>query len=287
MKKMNLVKYEYFNKKINILKKHNGPAKPIVDEKRIDNIKTDPIIKKIDKTDNDYIYDGTIDGLQCCVSESLIHLKDRLFKKYSMIEYNNIDKPSVFFGIYRKEDIERLQQHSGKKIIIWGGTDCNVDIHCRSNMVKLVKNLSNVTHLSISECISNSLKKRNVTSLPFCLNMVDKDIFKPVSNLGSKIFIYNGIAKGNEQNYGKEIYEEIVKRLPEFEYIYSNELGIPYEKMPEIYSRCFIGLRLTQHDGNANMIQDIDLMIIPFLHYFSKYGINYESIYDIILKLIQ
>ena len=115
--------------------------------------------------------------------------------------------------------------------------------------------------------------------------MVDTYIFKPVSKPGSKIFIYNGIAKGNERNYGKELYEEVVKRLPNYEYIYSNELGVPNEKMPEIYSQCFIGLRLTPHDGNANMVQEMEAMGIPVIHNFSKYGIKYESIDDIILNI--
>ena len=75
---------------------------------------------------------------------------------------------------------------------------------------------------------------------------------------------------------------EVVKKLPEFNFIYSNELNLPYEKMPEIYAKCFIGLRLTEHDGNANMVQEMKAMDIPVVHNLSDYGLKWKNVNDII-----
>ena len=36
--------------------------------------------------------------------------------------------------------------------------------------------------------------------------------------------------------------------------------------MPKIYAKCFIGLRLTEKDGNANMVQELIEMGIPVIH---------------------
>ena len=36
--------------------------------------------------------------------------------------------------------------------------------------------------------------------------------------------------------------------------------------MPEVYKKCFIGLRLTDHDGNANTVQELKAMNIPVIH---------------------
>jgi hypothetical protein len=75
---------------------------------------------------------------------------------------------------------------------------------------------------------------------------------------------------------------EVIKRLPEFKFIYSNELNLPYEEMPKIYEKCFIGLRLTENDGNANMVQEMKAMNIPVVHNLSDYGLKWESIEDIV-----
>ena len=44
----------------------------------------------------------------------------------------------------------------------------------------------------------------------------------------------------------------------------------------------FIGLRLTEHDGNANMVQEMKAMNIPVVHNLSDYGLKWESIEDIV-----
>ena len=51
--------------------------------------------------------------------------------------------------------------------------------------------------------------------------------------------------------------------------------------MPEIYSKCFIGLRLTEHDGNANTVQEFNSMNIPII-FNGDGGIKWEDENDII-----
>ena len=52
--------------------------------------------------------------------------------------------------------------------------------------------------------------------------------------------------------------------------------------MPKIYAECFIGLRLTDHDGNANMVQEMMAMNIPVVHNLSDYGLKWKNVSDII-----
>ena len=66
------------------------------------------------------------------------------------------------------------------------------------------------------------------------------------------------------------------------EFIFSNDLGAPYEKMPEIYKQCYIGLRLTGHDGNANMVQEMEAMKIPVDHNHSEYGLKWKTVEDVV-----
>jgi len=113
------------------------------------------------------------------------------------------------------------------------------------------------------------------------LNIVDTNIFKPLEQLGTNIYIYNGFTKGNEEIYNKSLYEQIMQKLPEFNYILSNNLSVDYEQMPNIYSKCFIGLRLTNYDGNANTVQEFNAMNIPII-FNGLGGIKWSNIDDII-----
>jgi hypothetical protein len=45
-------------------------------------------------------------------------------------------------------------------------------------------------------------------------------------------------------------------------------------------------LRLTDHDGNANSVQECEAMKIPVIHNQSEYGIKWKTVDDIV-QLIQ
>jgi len=215
------------------------------------------------------------------VSDALEHFKKRFQKYYYKNDYHDSDI-CVFFGMYSGKDIQILQKHKGYKFLIWGGTDCNWNYREQVNRLEIIKNIPDLYHIAISRDIQERLLLKNIESIFFELDLVDKELFKPISEKGDSIFIYNGFTKGNENIYGKKIYMEIVKRFPEFNFIYSNKLNVPYEEMPKIYAKCFIGLRLTKHDGNANMVQEMKAMNIPVVHNQSDYGLKWENVDDII-----
>ena len=222
---------------------------------------------------------GITDNLY--VSEALKHFKERFQRFYCKNDYHDSDI-CVFFGIYSGKDIEILRKHRGYKFLIWGGTDCNWNYPIRIKNLEIIKNIPDLYHIAISKDIQERLLLKNIESIFFDLNLVDKELFKPVSEKGDSIFIYNGFTKGNEDIYGEKIYMEVVKRLHEFKFIYNNQLNLPHEEMPKIYGECFIGLRLTEHDGNANMVQEMKAMNIPVVHNQSDYGLKWKNIEDII-----
>ena len=203
---------------------------------------------------------------QAKVSKSLHLFKDRFMKNFNLIENNDNFTPCLFFGIYREEDLKYLKNHKGNKYIIWGGTDINVKLPNHYEIIKEVLKLNIIKHFAISKDIQNRLEKLNVKSTLVYFDLVDENLFKPVKKYGDNIYIYNGFKKGREDIYGKKIYEEVVKIFPEFNCIYSNDLNLPYEEMPDVYRKCFVGLRLTEEDGNANTVQELVKMNIPVIH---------------------
>jgi hypothetical protein len=221
---------------------------------------------------------------QCHVSSGLHSFQERFMKQFQLTSYLNVDHPCIFFGIYTDEDLIKISKHNGLKYIIWGGEDANPNYnHCKNTLNEILQ-LPNVIHIAISKCIYNRLKYFHIHPIFVEFSLVNKELFQPISKeeLGKKIFIFNGQAPGREHIYGKPIYEQIMKNLPQYEFIISNQLNIPHEQMPEIYKQCFIMLRLTKYDGNANSVQECEAMNIPVIHNQSDYGLKWNNINDII-----
>ncbi len=239
---------------------------------------------KVNTNDNNIDVNNIINDFnikQIITSKGLMHLHERFKKIYNLDDYNDNFKNTIYFGIYSIEDLNTIKELN-IKYLIFGGSD--VDIILGNEIAKKIfDELNDKVIISISKNIKERLLSYGYNSVYFNLNLVNYDIFKKVENTGKKIFIYNGITKGNEHLYGKEIYEEVIKKLPEYEYIFSNELNnIPNEQMFDVYKECFIGLRLTPKDGNANMVQEMTAMSIPVIHNGEQDGIEWKTVDDII-----
>ena len=210
---------------------------------------------------------------QIYISNSLIHLKTRLLQRYKLQNYHNTREPSIFFGIYTNDDLNSIKHHNHSAYLMPGGSEVSNSQYFKEYQF-----------LAISKDIKTRLIQFNIFPTIIQLNLVDRSLFKPVHNLGTKIFIYDGIRKksDNAYIYGKPFYDKVIEKLPQYKYIFSSDLNIPYEKMPEIYAQCFIGLRLTPHDGNANMVQEMEVMNIPVVHNHSEYGLKWRNVEDIV-----
>lgn len=224
---------------------------------------------------------------QIHVSEGVSMFKKRIQDKFQLTSYTCTITSALFFGVYTDEDLYKLKNHTGIKYIIWGGEDANPNLQHSLSTLNEVKLLHNTVNISISECIYTRLASQNIPSILIEFNLVDTQLFKPTTLKGKCIFIFNGQTPGREHVYGKEIYTEVMKRLPEFSYILSNTLNESYENMPKIYSACFIMLRLTKYDGNANSVQECESMNIPVIHNQSRYGLKWNTVEDIIQHIVQ
>lgn len=225
---------------------------------------------------------------QSVFSTGVSMFKNRAFKKYNLKEYNDKRKPCLFFGMYNNKDLTCIKNHKGLRIIIWCGDDANSENIHSNQTINEIKNISNIIHVSKSKSTYLSLKTKNISSILVDYNVVDTSLFYPVSKseLGKKIFIFNGQHKGREHKYGKKYYLEVIKRLPRYEYILSHGLNVDWEEMSNIYKQCFIMLRLTNHDGNANSVQECEAMKIPVIHNQSDYGLKWKSVGDIINHIL-
>ncbi len=221
---------------------------------------------------------------QAYVSDGLSFFRSKFYSHFNLDNYSDPLAPSFFFGIYTDNDLNLLKNHKNLKIVIWGGSDCDPRFkHCEQT-IKEVKLINNVIHLSTSECLFNRLKQVSINSIYVNFNMVDTNIFKKISNTKTQknIYIYNGKVKGREQLYGNEIYNLITEKYKDITFIFSNTLNLPCDKMPDVYQTCFLGMRLTKYDGNANTVQEFEAMGIPIIHNQSDYGLKWSNIETIV-----
>ena len=223
---------------------------------------------------------------QIHVSPSLSKFEKRIMSTYNLVKYNNIYKPALFFGIYKLSDVDKLKKHKGNIYILWGGSDANVEIPFHKKIIDMVRKIKIAKHYSISVDLSKRLQQLGFDYTQIQFDITDYNLFKPTYKKGNNIYVYNGDKSGREDLYGREIYSEIEKRFPEFNFIYSVGLNKKYEEMPRIYSNCFIGLRLTKHDGNANTVQEMNAMNIPVVHNGEhKLSLSWENIDDVELRI--
>lgn len=230
---------------------------------------------------------------------------DRVKNSTGLRGYENDYLPAIFYGIWSDEDLETLRKNKSLKIIIWSGGDINpADYREASVRERVLRNvsdiraLSKVVHVSKSPFIAKSLEEFGIPYIeaPFC--PIDFDLYKPVKK-GNSIYIYT--APAMESYYGSDWYDKVVEKYKDINFIfacckascdfmkatgYQSKHDIRYyeqkELIDKIYSRCFLALRLTIHDGIANTVQELGLMGIKSVHNGSSpSSLNYKTLEDL------
>lgn len=219
------------------------------------------------------------------ISYDIIFFKDLILKTYPNLKFGYVpNKPMIFFGMYRQKEMQLVLQHKHKCLIIWGGTDALRFLNKGNQaLYPFFRNTTKIYHIAQSKWISDDLKKINMSHKLLPWYSLVKSNFT-CTEKGKCIYIYLPT-----RFYGANIFNALKKRLNgKYEFIIGGgnlrtEKRIPYHKMPEIYSRCFIGLRLVPHDGLGSTVQELGLMGIKCVHNGnSPSALNYKGIDDII-----
>ncbi len=200
---------------------------------------------------------------QVQVSSAISAFTGKIRSKYGLRQYYSRAKPAFFFGIYNNGDSRILRKHKSLAIIIWGGTDILKTIREKSkrDIRALIRN-KNIHNIAISSFIVNDLKKLGVKPYRINFSLANQSHFTP-RKMGNQIYIYG---KGTSSMYGYKIYTQVRKKLPQYKFIVASATKYKSSQMPKVYGRCFIGLRLTKHDGNANTVQELGLCGIRCVH---------------------
>tara|TARA_R100001163_G_C5068066_1_gene207794 strand:- start:6684 stop:7820 length:1137 start_codon:yes stop_codon:yes gene_type:complete len=230
-------------------------------------------------------------NIQLKTSNSIKYFDKFMQRKYNLLHYKSDTLPTIFFGCYTKTDINYLNNHKGKKILLWGGTDTTKNYN-----IEKVKKMKNIIHIAQSHYIVKDLMQFNINSKYIPIAPTVNYNYKTVSK-GPCIYIYTN--PNNQDFYGKKLYSEIMKYFAGIKFylacnsqalISAKEKGVnckgikSYSKfeLMKIYSDCFIALRLTEHDGISASIQELGLMGIKTIHNgITPSCLKYKSLNDI------
>jgi glycosyltransferase involved in cell wall biosynthesis len=220
-------------------------------------------------------------------SSGVIVFNERFNKKYNLVPLSSNDEltPCVFFGMYFENDVQLFLNHQGDKYLLFGGSDIDINLDLGKTNIDTIKNNRLQNILVLSKKTKQNLKKYEINSTFFDMNLVDQSIFYPRNqkNISNKVYIYDGQYRfPRPETYGGQYFGIIKKRLPNFQYIFSSSVNIPYQLMGDLYNKVFIIIRLTRNDGNANSVQEAESMGIPAVHNISDYGLKWKSIDDVI-----
>jgi len=212
------------------------------------------------------------------ISSGITFFTDQILKTYPHLKVKyNPREPCIFFGIYTYDDIINIMNHKSYGLIIWGGSDA-----MNPQLLDFVKQLDKSRFFSIaqSKWVADDLKKAGIPYKQLPWYSLNKKKFKAVKK-GKKIYIYMPTQGMGRQFYGYNLFMAIKQKV-RYEIIVGDG-KIPYEKMPETYAQCFVGLRLVPHDGLGSTVQEMGLMGIKCIHNGnSPSALNFKTIQDIV-----
>ena len=196
--------------------------------------------------------------IQLKVSNSVKFFESKMKKKYNTKDYTDIYEPVVFFGMYLEEDYHLVINHKGPKAIVWCGTDA-LNIKRRKSWHLDIRNCINV---SMSDFVKDSLSTCSINSTKIPITPTKLSI--NVKPKGKSIYWYYS-REDRRDFYGGTIIDQI-KTLRDYEIIEANSETFNEDQLQTIYEKCFLCLRLTDHDGLSNTVVEFGLMGKKCIH---------------------
>ena len=182
----------------------------------------------------------------------------------------------MIFGCYTESDVRLIQAHKAPLLMAWMGSDFAI-----YGSRKLWER-ENIFHVAIGRWMEQDLKKRGLRYKR--VNLIGSplvDVLKP-EPLGNAVYTY--LHEKRPEYYGASLVGELQERLKgEIDFIVHRGLIVPQAQMPDVYRKCFAGLRLVDHDGGSESVIEMGLMGRRTVHNGdTPASVNWDSIDDIV-----
>ena len=180
------------------------------------------------------------------------YFAQRMMDKFSLVSFTDESEPVILYGMYKDEDYELLKKTKGT--VVWCGTDAMVVNKNRAEIIKAHPH----RHIAKSKQVQNTLRKWKIDSELIPVTSTPLNIeCKP---RGNKVYAY--VCSDNPvmyQKYKMPILKKLEVDLP-YKFIFTTIKKYKPEDLLLIYEKCFVGIRLLDHDGLSNSILEMGLM---------------------------
>jgi len=114
--------------------------------------------------------------MQLFVSPEIEMFENILRKKYNFDNGLNINKPTLFWGIYGFSDLNILRKHTGKRIVVLNGTDSTHKKILR--LLRILPCTKGVIYVAGSDWVEDDLKEAFIEHTKIKLLMSDLKIWQ-------------------------------------------------------------------------------------------------------------
>ena len=203
---------------------------------------------------------------QIYVSPGLKAFADRMYQKYDLVPYTNPNEPAIIYGVF-KASPTILQKHKSMAVILWAGTDVlrlleayRSPVWHSSTVFRNIAEFPNYFHVCRSNILKRDFDELRMQYRFVRVSPVIPENF-PLSPLGFDVYCYG--AEKKPEVYGGDWIEQLKIDFPHIRFrgnCLEHETFVPYSQMYNVYKQCFMGLRLTKHDGLPNTVLELALM---------------------------
>jgi hypothetical protein len=205
-------------------------------------------------------------------SRSVQFFEKGFCKRWSVDFYKDIDKPCLFVGLYRQEDIDVINQHNGFKVVWLTGKIQKVFQQLNpDNLVILISN-------GVDVCIPAEYKVKQGN-----IQIKDFSMFKP-NKLGNKIYCYLGNGKG-KHIMGYDLINQL-KLLVEYKIIEGYQGHSMEQVKNNYYDNCFVNVKPNLTGGLTSAIELAKMGRYTISNSKALFCKNYEGLEDMV-KLIE
>jgi hypothetical protein len=192
---------------------------------------------------------------QIRVSRNVKFFADRMMQKFNLQPLTDMTQPVVMYGIYNGSDYEFFKIFEPFIIALWRGTDALVTNEKKAAVILAKKNCK---HYAASLKVQASLARWGIRAEVLPITSTSLNIqCEPRGN-----FVYCYISSKHPVMYAKyrmSILRKLEKSLP-YKFIYTTLHKYSSKDLLAIYKKCFVGVRLLDHDGMSNSILEMGLM---------------------------
>jgi len=216
---------------------------------------------------------------QFIISSSASYFAGRLADNYNLSDVTdresglyNPEAPCLFAGMYLDDDYNNLIDHPGQAKVIWFGSD----VLLNKRLTYLYRTRPHIKHVVLSTMQSKWFNALGIPHKEIPLTLTCSNKWKS-EELGSKVFMY-----APDDRYGLKYANRIQDESGTEVLLLKDPKQYNTDEMYAIYKDCFIGVRLTEMDGNANVVTEMGLMGRKHIWNgrSAAHIINYEEVYD-------